>query len=324
MKRIVSAFLVIIIVISFCICTHAENRDNYKIEEYLYNQIESSGEDQVYDVYVFFTFDRSVADMPNWPDREGALEQWKIYIKEQEEYILSTVFADVQILEMIEGLVHSGYMYVKLNGNDIIKISREGMVSFITKERSYLFDDESGLFFPQFLDQFPKAIVDGAEYKELYYGDTWALVEAYICPLPQWVVYTYGTFGDTVVLGGVAEWDPWVLTYGTFDYKDGVYYDLEYSIKYCDGLTDALLSLDLARIIGDIDGDKSVTIADVTYIQMCLAGLKGFPSYDDVESVGMQCEFGESVAFISDYDRNGERDIADATSIQFALAGIDV
>ena len=60
-------------------------------------------------------------------------------------------------------------------------------------------------------------------------------------------------------------------------------------------------------IIGDVDGDKEITIMDATQVQLHLAQL---------------VELDESQSFAADTDKNGEISILDVTNIQLFLAGI--
>lgn len=77
-----------------------------------------------------------------------------------------------------------------------------------------------------------------------------------------------------------------------------------------------------AQLIGDADGDGVITIVDATTIQMTLAELLQYNSYDDIrrhEAIGE-----EELSFVTDFDRDGDVTIMDATSIQRNLAKLDV
>lgn len=74
----------------------------------------------------------------------------------------------------------------------------------------------------------------------------------------------------------------------------------------------------LGELIGDVDGDNTLSILDATKIQRCLADMEKFSSDDRITGEPV----GESIGYISDFNRDGKRDILDATKIQQYLAKI--
>lgn len=67
------------------------------------------------------------------------------------------------------------------------------------------------------------------------------------------------------------------------------------------------------RLIGDIDGDKELTVADATYIQRCQVGMSDYPESDINKPIDM---VDNPIPYYSDFNQDGERDIVDATAIQ--------
>ena len=118
---------------------------------------------------------------------------------------------------------------------------------------------------------------------------------------------------------------------------------IEEVIVKCPGFLEALEKQDIGQLIGDINDNSEIDIVDATLIQRYLAG------YDDtVESrysfssrfrvsgkFSNKDRVGTSYAvngqhvkvweydYISDFDRDGERTILDATAIQLKLAGLE-
>ena len=74
----------------------------------------------------------------------------------------------------------------------------------------------------------------------------------------------------------------------------------------------------LGELIGDVDGDNTLSILDATKLQRCLADIEKFSSDDRITGEPV----GESIGYISDFNRDGKRDILDATKIQQYLAKI--
>ena len=73
-------------------------------------------------------------------------------------------------------------------------------------------------------------------------------------------------------------------------------------------------------LMGDLDGDNEISIADVTQLQRCLADFRSFPDTDSISKLNESQLNG--VKYYSDFNRDGDRDILDVTSIQRYLAGM--
>ena len=74
----------------------------------------------------------------------------------------------------------------------------------------------------------------------------------------------------------------------------------------------------LGELIGDVDGDRILSILDATNIQLCLASLDEFNENDEV--IGEHTD--ESVAYISDFNKDSQRNILDVTQIQLHIAKV--
>ena len=69
-------------------------------------------------------------------------------------------------------------------------------------------------------------------------------------------------------------------------------------------------NLGSGRLIGDVDSDDELTAIDCTLIQRCATRVCDWPEDDIVDSEGLD------LVYFSDFDRDGERDIVDATRLQ--------
>lgn len=69
-------------------------------------------------------------------------------------------------------------------------------------------------------------------------------------------------------------------------------------------------NLGSGRLIGDVDSDDELTAIDCTLIQRCATRICDWPEDDIVDSEGLD------LVYFSDFDRDGERDIVDATRLQ--------
>lgn len=77
--------------------------------------------------------------------------------------------------------------------------------------------------------------------------------------------------------------------------------------------------LQSAKLIGDVDADKQLTVLDATKIQKVMAQLEEF---DESNDISKHVDFGGDLDYISDFDHDGKTTILDAAEIQLVLAGI--
>ena len=93
------------------------------------------------------------------------------------------------------------------------------------------------------------------------------------------------------------------------------------------GLSEAITVIYTSKQIGDIDGDKKLSVIDATVIQQALAGVVEFPVSDACEvseDTDWRARGLTKLNYFSDFDKDGERTVMDATAIQMHLAGLDV
>lgn len=106
-----------------------------------------------------------------------------------------------------------------------------------------------------------------------------------------------------------------------------------YSVKY-DNVFDAALvdpdyfddfekiynEIGYGELMGDVDRDNEISVIDVTILQRCEANIRCYPDTDRIEVLDETVLDG--VKYYSDFNRDGERDILDATCIQRYLVGL--
>lgn len=161
-------------------------------------------------------------------------------------------------------------------------------------------------------------------YSELYYhsdnnGDVdWVLItgeEAAVFPEPL-----YQVIGNRVIIEEqqTAPFGFGMAVYNVAQNTVSPIYDG--MLSQYDGLEEAFNEYGCGKLIGDVDGDGSISILDATVIQRCLASLRDYPASDVIQPFG---DVEGALKYYSDYNRNGERDIIDATCIQRRLADLD-
>ena len=152
------------------------------------------------------------------------------------------------------------------------------------------------------------------EYEEV----DWVLVSA--SKLSGTDFYMKQVIGDWVLVSSFT-WLPFNFNYAVYDVKSETFVKLnEECLSVYEDLELVMNLLPKAKLIGDTDGDKSLSILDATNIQRAIAQLCEFDSNDDLTSY---FDYGGNLNYISDFDRDGETTIFDATAIQRKLAKIE-
>ncbi len=148
----------------------------------------------------------------------------------------------------------------------------------------------------------------------------WVLINADIGNPDLWM--GLGIIGNRVREMGPLE----VFRYGmaVFDVQAKTFCDLSKMTDYSlyDGLAEAIDRCGKGRLLGDLDLDDEITAVDVTILQRCEAGLRDYPQSDLIDPDQEIDSFFKPLTYYSDFNRDGERDIVDATCIQRYLAGL--
>ena len=110
---------------------------------------------------------------------------------------------------------------------------------------------------------------------------------------------------------------PFDSGYGIYDVKQDRFIPLNgKTVEDYDGLKEAFDEIGEGRLLGDIDGDNTITVLDATMMQRCAAKITAYPEDDEMVSpIG-------SIRHYSDFNHDGNRDVLDATAIQRYLVGM--
>lgn len=86
-----------------------------------------------------------------------------------------------------------------------------------------------------------------------------------------------------------------------------------------EGIEKIFTEAGVGTLIGDMDDDRKLTVKDATFVQKIIAGIEGFN-----DSIIYAAEFDDTLPFsVADFNRDGTRNINDATAIQKFVAKID-
>ena len=115
---------------------------------------------------------------------------------------------------------------------------------------------------------------------------------------------------------------PYAYGYGIFIPSTEEIYDLSVAYKMgIEGIESVFTEVKIGKLIGDMDKDREITIKDATIIQKCLAGISEFDKNDYI--IAFSYEDNPPLLYVSDFNRDCNRNIEDATAIQKHLAKMD-
>ena len=163
------------------------------------------------------------------------------------------------------------------------------------------------------------------QYEELYThrnsnGEVdWVLINALIGEPDPWM--GFDIIGNRVRTMGPLE----VFEFGMalYDAQEHTFCDLSKTDDYSayPGLDKAIDTYGKGRLLGDLDLDDEITVLDATILMRCAAQIADYPDTDLIMTEEYIDSSFKPLTYYSDFNRDGERDITDATCIQRYLAG---
>lgn len=154
--------------------------------------------------------------------------------------------------------------------------------------------------------------VDSAEETD------WVLLSAFVDYPAPW--YGMGIIGNRVIVSGTYPFFKFGMA--LYDAKEDTFYDLYQMTDYSqyNGLAEALDLYGNGKLLGDIDGDDSISVLDVTMLQRCEAKMDEYPESDWINDSDLVDSSFKPIHYYSDFNRDGERSILDVTCMQRYLA----
>lgn len=163
------------------------------------------------------------------------------------------------------------------------------------------------------------------QYEELYTHQNsngevdWVLINAHIGEPDPWM--GFDIIGNRVRTMGPCE----VFEFGmaVYDAQEHTFCDLSKTDDYSayPGLDKAIDTFGKGRLLGDIDQDDEITVLDATILMRCAAQITDYPDTDLIMPEGYIDSSFKPLTYYSDFNRDGKRNITDATCIQRYLVG---
>ncbi len=181
-----------------------------------------------------------------------------------------------------------------------------------------------GHYFDRFRQKYETQYDHTAIYHEMYYHRgaddkiDWALIRCELNitePMPYSAV-----IGNRVILHDSCSL-PFSSGYALYDVKEDKFISAASAeASEYDGFTKAFdENVKDGRLLGDIDGDGEITVIDATIIQRCDIRIQSFPDDDEINPWGT---WEYAPKYYSDFNRDGDRDILDATCIMRYSVGL--
>lgn len=235
-----------------------------------------------------------------------------------------------------EDIVYRGkcaYIIARLNKDQIATISAYDEVQSIDygeantdspTENDQPYELPLGMYFDRFKEKYETQYDHTAFYRELYYHHNadneidWALVRCelnIVEPMPYSSV-----IGNRVILHDSCSL-PFSSGYALYDVKEDKFISAASAeASEYDGFTKAFDdNVNDGRLLGDIDGDGEITVIDATIIQRCDIRIQDFPEDDEIKP---WTTWHYAPKYYSDFNRDGERDILDATCVMRYSVGL--
>ena len=184
------------------------------------------------------------------------------------------------------------------------------------------------IFFEKMVERNQYALYHEWEYKELYtHKDKnnqtdWVMIYAIDCNAgAPW--NAFAIIGNRVQVVS-STFDPFEFGMGLYDVAENEYHSLSQMTDYSKypELVEAIDIYGKGRLLGDLDRDDEITVFDVTRIQRCEAEINDYPASDLIDPAQEIDPYFKPLTYYSDFNRDGNRDIFDATAIQRYLVNI--
>ena len=255
--------------------------------------------------------EKTIEDIENWTeDIVGSMNELEAFYETLHERLVNETLKEYDHIDIHH---NEGLSLVAVKKGDIEKIAQDDFVQYM---------DFVNDIHAKYIDIFDSGLRMGHTYEHIAYGfdengnDEYILIKAH-GNIGACVSISF-RLGD-VVVSSDSIYSNFTYKYGVYDYKEDKFYDLFDLIDTPDkysGLQEKLVEYCNARIIGDCDNDKLLTVLDATKIQRMIAKIDAYPKHYSYQPHSSK----QAPGYTADVDNDGEISVFDATLIQRELA----
>ena len=256
--------------------------------------------------------EKKIGDIENWVnDVSGANKKLMAHYEEIHQKLVDEVLRDIDHIERVH---NNGISIIAIKKADIEKVS---MSEFVT-EMDYISEIHM-----KYIDTFNPTLGEYNYEEKCAETDGNGEMSYYLIKanMGYSAFAEVGfRFGNCIVQSDINS--NFTYLFGIYDIKEDKFYDVYDLRKTPDKYYRLEVHLEFysrARVAGDYDFDRNITILDATGIQRFVAKLEYLPLGDQYVS-----HEGNESGFISDFDNDGKVTVMDATGIQFHLARFDM
>lgn len=355
MKRILVLTLALLMMLSFFGATGTA-ANTTKISNDLWQKLQKMADDDTISVelWAHYTINEAEVKRQTVAETGYSLDRWGYNYTQEEVDLYRSTYNRI-ITEIETAAINQVVKILRISDDDIIQRSKHGYAivkltkTKIMEANDYdsvasigLYENEDdisieepsvqhGIVDANPSDTFKKRISHDypfiEDYRELCYcyddngSLEWVLFEGYEASVLSEGFYCI--IGNRVIVNDY-ETAPFGTGYGIYDSRNdtisAVYNGM---LSNYDGLEQAFNQYGGGKLLGDLDYDNALTVVDTTILQRCEAMMQSYPDSDVIDPCGMiDGDLYSPLTYYSDFNRDGERNILDATCIQRCLAGL--
>ena len=319
MKKTLSFILICALILSMSVFpTFAQNS---KIRPELQEVLNTKADYDTIDILLSTThYGPSILDMPSWPNDAAGKELSEFYRNRYLNEIEPYVFNKIEHETILQA---QSVIVVRVRVCDVEKIANNDMV----RELSYWEDVRNSNGIDYYFDKLVKQYPHITKSKDLVYEEICEMDVDFDDAIDFCLIYATAGGDPACQLYALDLGDrffvqphlysPFPLGYAVYDLEKGVFEPLSEALfeKYPNA-KDFLIAYKIGTAFGDTDNNGEISIMDATYIQLAVAQISDFPADDDLSMYGPQ------FTYRSDANRDGTRDVLDATAIQLILVSL--
>ncbi len=257
--------------------------------------------------------EKTIEDIENWTeDIVGSMNELEAFYDTLHERLINETLSEYDHIDIHH---NEGMSLVAVKKTDVEKIAQDDFVQYM---------DFVNEIHAKYIDTYNSGLSKDHIFEYITNG----FDENYNCVYT--LIKAHGNYANCISIGfrlgdvivsSDSIYSNFAYKYGVYDYEEDKFYDLFDLIdtpdKYRD-LQEKLVEYCNARIIGDCDNDKVLTVLDATKIQRMIAKIDAYPKHYSYQPHSDK----QAPGYTADVNYDGEISVLDATAVQQKLAQI--